>query len=107
MEAERKKAKELVLDFVLTVVNKEGHLSWKREDGECYFVVVDIAFKKAYTAAAFLKIDTANLTKITKPTGYFYGLQNDNNTLFLVIITQVNGECGGGSRRTSTRYGSS
>ena len=37
---------------------------------------VDVAYKKAYTAAA-LKLDTADLTKLVQPGAMFYGLQSD------------------------------
>ena len=75
--AGEKKAKELGLDFVLTVVNKEGHLILEEKMDNAIFASIDIAFKKAYTAAA-LKIDTVNLTELVKPTGSLYGLQNDS-----------------------------
>lgn len=75
--AGEKKAKELGLDFVLTVVNKDGHLILEEKMDNAIFASIDIAFKKAYTATA-LKIDTVNLTELVKPTGSLYGLQNDS-----------------------------
>lgn len=93
VEAGEKKAKELGLDFVLTVVNKEGHLILEEKMDNAIFASIDIAFKKAYTAAA-LKIDTVNLTELTKPTGSLYGLQNDSRYIIFGggFLLRVNGE---------------
>ena len=93
VEAGEKKAKELGLDFVLTVVNKEGHLILEEKMDNALFASIDIAFKKAYTAAA-LKIDTVNLTELTKPTGSLYGLQNDSRYIIFGggFLLRVNGE---------------
>lgn len=93
VEAGEKKAKELGLDFVLTVVNKEGHLILEEKMDNAIFASIDIAFKKAYTAAA-LKIDTVNLTELTKPTGSLYGLQNDSRYIIFGggFLLKVNGE---------------
>lgn len=93
VEAGEKKAKELGLDFVLTVVNKEGHLILEEKMDNAIFASIDIAFKKAYTAAA-LKIDTVNLTELTKPTGSLYGLQNDSRYIIFGggFLLRINGE---------------
>ena len=39
-------------------------------------VSVEVAYKKAYTAAA-LKLNTADLTPLVQPGAMFYGLQSD------------------------------
>ncbi len=77
VQAGEKKAKEIGLDFVFAVVNKEGQLILEEKMDEAIFASIDVAFKKAYTSAA-LKIDTVDLTELTKPTGSLYGLQNDS-----------------------------
>lgn len=77
VEAGERKAKELGLDFVIAVVSKDGKLILEAKMDEAIFASIDIAFKKAYTAAA-LKIATSDLTELIKPTGSLYGLQNDS-----------------------------
>lgn len=76
LRAGEEKAKEIGLDFVLALVNSEGNLILEEKMDNAIFASIDVALKKAYTAAA-LKMDTANLTELVKPTGELYGLQND------------------------------
>lgn len=87
------KAKELGLDFVIAVVTKDGQLILEEKMDNAIFASIDIAFKKAYTAAA-LKIATSDLTELTKPTGSLYGLQNDSR--YIVFgggeLLRINGE---------------
>lgn len=75
--AGEKKAKELNLDFVLTVVNNEGNLILEEKMDNALLASVEIAKKKAYTAAA-LKIETSVLSELVQPGGSLYGLQSDS-----------------------------
>ncbi len=75
--AGEKKAKELNLDFVLTVVNNEGNLILEEKMDNAHLASVEIAKKKAYTAAA-LKIETSVLAELVQPGGSLYGLQSDS-----------------------------
>lgn len=74
--AGEKKAKELNLDFVLTVVNNEGNLILEEKMDNALLASVEIALKKAYTAVA-LKLDTSLLTDLVQPGGALYGLDSD------------------------------
>ena len=75
--AGEKKAKELNLDFVLTVVNNEENLILVEKMDNALLACVEIAKKKAYTAAA-LKIETSVLAELVQPGGSLYGLQSDS-----------------------------
>lgn len=77
IEAGEKKAKEMGLDFVIAVVNPEGHLIIEEKMDSAIFASIDIALKKAYTAAA-LKIETSELFPLVQPNGSLYGLQTDS-----------------------------
>lgn len=74
--AGEKKAKEMGLDFVIAVVNPEGHLIIEEKMDNAIFASIDIALKKAYTAAA-LKIETSDLYPLVQPNASLYGLQTD------------------------------
>lgn len=74
--AGEKKAEEMGKDFVFAVVNADGNLILEQKMDDALLASVDIALKKAYTAAA-LKIETSELAKLVQPNGSLYGLQTD------------------------------
>ena len=71
-----KKAKEMNLSAVFAVVNSEGNLIIEEKMDNAILVSVEVAYKKAYTAAA-LKLNTQDLTALVQPGAMFYGLQSD------------------------------
>ena len=91
--AGEEKGRELGLDFVITIVTKEGQLILEEKMDNAIFASIDVAFKKAYTAAA-LKMPTSALTELVKPSGSLYGLQNDSR--YIVFgggeLLKINGE---------------
>lgn len=76
IRAGQKKAKEMNLAAVFAVVNSEGNLIIEERMENSILVSVEVAYKKAYTAAA-LKLNTADLTPLVQPGAMFYGLQSD------------------------------
>ena len=76
IRAGEKKAKEMNLSAVFAVVNSEGNLIIEEKMDNAILVSVEVAYKKAYTAAA-LKLDTRDLTALVQPGAMFYGLQSD------------------------------
>ena len=76
IRAGQKKAKEMNLAAVFAVVNSEGNLIIEERMDNAILVSVEVAYKKAYTAAA-LKLNTADLTPLVQPGAMFYGLQSD------------------------------
>ena len=76
IRAGEKKAKEMNLSAVFAVVNSEGNLIIEEKMDNAILVSVEVAYKKAYTAAA-LKLNTQDLTALIQPGAMFYGLQSD------------------------------
>ena len=76
IRAGEKKAKEMNLSAVFAVVNLEGSLIIEERMDNAILVSVEVAYKKAYTAAA-LKLNTQDLTALVQPGAMFYGLQSD------------------------------
>ena len=76
IRAGEKKAKEMNLSAVFAVVNLEGSLIIEERMDKAILVRVEVAYKKAYTAAA-LKLNTEDLTALVQPGAMFYGLQSD------------------------------
>ena len=76
IRAGEKKAKEMNLSAVFAVVNSEGNLIIEERMDNAILVSIDVAYKKAYTAAA-LKLNTEDLTALVQPGAMFYGLQSD------------------------------
>ena len=76
IRAGEKKAKEMNLSAVFAVVNSEGNLIIEEKIDNAILVSVEVAYKKAYTAAA-LKLNTQDLTALVQPGAMFYGLQSD------------------------------
>ena len=76
IRAGEKKAKEMNIAAVFAVVNSEGNLIIEEKMDNAILVSVEVAYKKAYTAAA-LKLNTQDLTALVQPGAMFYGLQSD------------------------------
>ena len=76
IRAGEKKAKEMNLSAVFAVVNSEGNLIIEERMDNAILVSIEVAYKKAYTAAA-LKLNTQDLTALVQPGAMFYGLQSD------------------------------
>lgn len=76
METGEVKAAELGKDFVIAIVNGEGNLILQERMDRAILASVDIAYKKAYTAAA-LRMTTEEVANLIKPNESLYGLQND------------------------------
>ena len=76
IRAGEKKAKEMNIAAVFAVVNTEGNLIIEERMDNAILVSVEVAYKKAYTAAA-LKLNTQDLTALVQPGAMFYGLQSD------------------------------
>ena len=76
IRAGEKKAKEMNIAAVFAVVNPEGNLIIEERMDNAILVSVEVAYKKAYTAAA-LKLNTEDLTALVQPGAMFYGLQSD------------------------------
>ena len=77
IRAGEKKAKEMNIAAVFAVVNTEGNLIIEERMDNAILVSVEVAYKKAYTAAA-LKLNTQDLTALVQPGAMFYGLQSDS-----------------------------
>ena len=88
-----KKAKEMNLSAVFTVVNSEGNLIIEERMDNAILVSIDVAYKKAYTAAA-LKLNTEDLTALVQPGAMFYGLQSDPKYIVFGggMLLKVNGK---------------
>ena len=76
IRAGERKAKEMNIAAVFAVVNPEGNLIIEERMDNAILVSVEVAYKKAYTAAA-LKLNTQDLTALVQPGAMFYGLQSD------------------------------
>ena len=76
IRAGQKKAKKMNIAAVFAVVNPEGNLIIEERMDNAILVSVEVAYKKAYTAAA-LKLNTQDLTALVQPGAMFYGLQSD------------------------------
>ena len=76
IRAGERKAKEMNIAAVFAVVNTEGNLIIEERMDNAILVSVEVAYKKAYTAAA-LKLNTEDLTALVQPGAMFYGLQSD------------------------------
>ena len=76
IRAGQKKAQKMNIAAVFAVVNAEGNLIIEERMDNAILVSVEVAYKKAYTAAA-LKLNTEDLTALVQPGAMFYGLQSD------------------------------
>ena len=93
IRAGEKKAKEMNLSAVFAVVNSEGNLIIEEKMDNAILVSVEVAYKKAYTAAA-LKLNTEDLTALVQPGAMFYGLQSDPKYIVFGggMLLKVNGK---------------
>lgn len=76
IRAGERKAKEMNIAAVFAVVNPEGNLIIEERMDNAILVSIEVAYKKAYTAAS-LKLNTQDLTALVQPGAMFYGLQSD------------------------------
>ena len=76
IRAGQKKAQKMNIAAVFAVVNAEGNLIIEERMDNAILVSIEVAYKKAYTAAA-LKLNTQDLTALVQPGAMFYGLQSD------------------------------
>ena len=76
IRAGQKKAQKMNIAAVFAVVNAEGNLIIEERMDNAILVSIEVAYKKAYTAAA-LKLNTEDLTALVQPGAMFYGLQSD------------------------------
>lgn len=97
---------------VFAVVNAEGNLIIEERMDNAILVSVEVAYKKAYTAAA-LKLNTEDLTALVQPGAMFYGLQSDPKYIVFGggMLLKINGKNSWSSRskwrKCSRRYGNS
>lgn len=93
IRAGQKKAKKMNIAAVFAVVNAEGNLIIEERMDNAILVSVEVAYKKAYTAAA-LKLNTEDLTALVQPGAMFYGLQS--NPKYIVfgggMLLKINGK---------------
>ena len=87
-----RKAKEMNIAAVFAVVNPEGNLIIEERMDNAILVSIEVAYKKAYTAAA-LKLNTEDLTALVQPGAMFYGLQSDPKYIVFGggMLLKVNG----------------
>ena len=92
IRAGERKAKEMNIAAVFAVVNPEGNLIIEERMDNAILVSVEVAYKKAYTAAA-LKLNTEDLTALVQPGAMFYGLQSDPKYIVFGggMLLKVNG----------------
>ena len=93
IRAGERKAKEMNIAAVFAVVNAEGNLIIEERMDNAILVSIDVAYKKAYTAAA-LKLNTEDLTALVQPGAMFYGLQSDPKYIVFGggMLLKVNGK---------------
>lgn len=93
IRAGERKAKEMNIAAVFAVVNPEGNLIIEERMDNAILVSVEVAYKKAYTAAA-LKLNTEDLTALVQPGAMFYGLQSDPKYIVFGggMLLKVNGK---------------
>lgn len=93
IRAGQKKAQKMDIAAVFAVVNAEGNLIIEERMDNAILVSVEVAYKKAYTAAA-LKLNTEDLTALVQPGAMFYGLQS--NPKYIVfgggMLLKINGK---------------
>lgn len=77
VEAGERKAREMGIDFVLTVVNSEGNLVLQEKMDNALLVSIEVSKKKAYTSAV-LRASTEAIAELIKPGQSLYTLQNDS-----------------------------
>lgn len=78
IEGAEKKASELGINMVISVVDEGGNLIAVHRMDDAWLASIDIAQNKAWTSVA-LKMPTANLSEATVPHAELYGLNTTNN----------------------------
>ncbi|MCF3942104.1 GlcG/HbpS family heme-binding protein [Oceanobacillus alkalisoli] len=78
IEGAEKKAAELGIQMVISVVDEGGNLIAVHRMDDAWLASVDIAQNKAWTSVA-LKMPTADLAEATVPHAELYGLNTTNN----------------------------
>jgi len=93
IRAGQKKAQKMNIVAVFAVVNAEGNLIIEERMDNAILVSVEVAYKKAYTAAA-LKLNTEDLTALVQPGAMFYGLQSDPKYIVFGggMLLKINGK---------------
>ena len=93
IRAGERKAKEMNIAAVFAVVNPEGNLIIEERMDNAILVSIEVAYKKAYTAAA-LKLNTEDLTALVQPGAMFYGLQSDPKYIVFGggMLLKINGK---------------
>lgn len=84
IEAGEKKAEELDIKMVITVVDEGGNLVATHRMDDAWLASIDIAHGKAWTSVA-LKMPTVNLEEATVPNAELYGLNTTNNGRLVVF----------------------
>lgn len=94
-----KKALEMKLPIVFSVVDKSGNLMLLHRMNDSLIASIDISMNKAFTAVS-LKMSTDKLAPLALPGGHLYGIQNTNNNRIIVFgggyPLEHNGEVIGG-----------
>lgn len=83
-ELAEKKAKEINVPMVISVVDNGGNVILVHRMEDSLLASIDISLNKAYTAVS-LKMPTANLKDLSKPGDSLYGVQNTNNNRIVVF----------------------
>ncbi|GGN63631.1 GlcG/HbpS family heme-binding protein [Oceanobacillus indicireducens] len=78
IEGAEKKAAELGIQMVISVVDEGGNLIAVHRMDDAWLASVDIAQNKVWTSVA-LKMPTSNLAEATVPHAELYGLNTTNN----------------------------
>lgn len=84
IEAGEKKAEELDIKMVITVVDEGGNLVATHRMDDAWLASVDIAYGKAWTSVA-LKMPTVDLEEATAPNAELYGLNTTNDGRIVVF----------------------
>lgn len=84
IESAEKKAKEMDLAMVISVVDAGGNLVAIHRMDDAWLASIDIAENKAWTSVA-LKMPTGNLAEATVPKAELYGLNTTNNGRLVVF----------------------
>ncbi|MHC1681538.1 MAG: cob(I)yrinic acid a,c-diamide adenosyltransferase [Clostridiaceae bacterium] len=94
-----KRALEMKLPIVFSVVDKSGNLMLLHRMNDSLIASIDISMNKAFTAVS-LKMSTDKLAPLALPGGPLYGIQNTNNNRIIVFgggyPLEHNGEVIGG-----------
>lgn len=75
LERAEKKALEINVPVVISIVNKNGILIAQHKMDDSIFLSNSVAFNKAYTAIS-LKMSTEALYNLSQPGQAFYGIEN-------------------------------